>query len=183
MRARVARNVKGFNLPPSMNKEERLKFENTMVDVFEKFGLPGKYHSLTPGHKNHISDSEADKLRHKHFLFNDMTTKVALGAVVTRAPALTDFDRDPLACIASGDWVVVDNQNPGDVYAGTNRSAVTSVSRVAIAVMTGSTPKRTELKISTGRVTKPMLARKLVTIASSNDPMNAKAATITRAIM
>jgi len=26
MRARVARNVKGFNLPPSMNKEERLKF-------------------------------------------------------------------------------------------------------------------------------------------------------------
>jgi arginine kinase len=42
MRARVARNVKGFNLPPSMNKEERLKFENTMVDVFEKFGLPGK---------------------------------------------------------------------------------------------------------------------------------------------
>ena len=74
MRARVARNVKGFNLPPSMNKEERLKFENTMVDVFEKFGLPGKYHSLTPGHKNHISDSEADKLTHKHFLYNDMTT-------------------------------------------------------------------------------------------------------------
>lgn len=26
MRARVARNVKGWNLPPSMNKEERLKF-------------------------------------------------------------------------------------------------------------------------------------------------------------
>ena len=41
-------------------------------------------------------------------LFNEMTTKIALGAVVTRAPALTDFDRDPLACIATGDWVVVD---------------------------------------------------------------------------
>jgi len=41
-------------------------------------------------------------------LFNEMTTKIALGAVVTRAPALTDFDRDPLECIASGDWVVVD---------------------------------------------------------------------------
>ena len=74
MRARVARNVKGWNLPPSMNKEERIKFENRMVEVFESFGLPGKYHSLTPGHKNHISDSEADKLRNKHFLFNDMTT-------------------------------------------------------------------------------------------------------------
>lgn len=55
MRARVARNVKGWNLPPSMNKEERIKFENRMVEVFESFGLPGKYHSLTPGHKNFIS--------------------------------------------------------------------------------------------------------------------------------
>lgn len=41
-------------------------------------------------------------------LFNEMTTKIALGAVVTRAPALTDFDRDPLDCISTGDWVIVD---------------------------------------------------------------------------
>jgi hypothetical protein len=41
-------------------------------------------------------------------LFNEMTTKIALGAVVTRAPAMTDFDHDPLAVIASGDWVRVD---------------------------------------------------------------------------
>lgn len=41
-------------------------------------------------------------------LFNQMTTKIALGAVVTRAPALTDFDQDPLACIETGDWVSVD---------------------------------------------------------------------------
>jgi predicted aconitase with swiveling domain len=41
-------------------------------------------------------------------LFNEMTTKIALGAVVTRAPALTDFDRDPLQCIETGDWVRVD---------------------------------------------------------------------------
>ena len=34
MRARVARNVKGFNLPPSMNKQERLDFENKMVETF-----------------------------------------------------------------------------------------------------------------------------------------------------
>ena len=52
MRARVARNVKGWNLPPSMDKEERLKFESKMVEVFESFGIPGKYYSLTPGHKN-----------------------------------------------------------------------------------------------------------------------------------
>lgn len=41
-------------------------------------------------------------------LFNEMTTKIALGAVVTRAPAMTDFDADPLALIETGDWVRVD---------------------------------------------------------------------------
>lgn len=48
MRARVARNVKGFNLPPSMDKNERLRFENTMEGVFQKFGIQGRYYSLTP---------------------------------------------------------------------------------------------------------------------------------------
>jgi predicted aconitase with swiveling domain len=41
-------------------------------------------------------------------LFNEMTTKIALGAVVTHAPSMTDFDRDPLECIETGDWVRVD---------------------------------------------------------------------------
>lgn len=41
-------------------------------------------------------------------LFNEMTTKIALGAVVTHAPALTDFDRDPLEVIETGDRVIVD---------------------------------------------------------------------------
>ena len=41
-------------------------------------------------------------------LFNEMTTKIALGAVVTHAPSMTDFDRDPLECISTGDWVRVD---------------------------------------------------------------------------
>jgi predicted aconitase with swiveling domain len=41
-------------------------------------------------------------------VFNEMTTKIALGAVVTHAPAMTDFDRDPLECISTGDWVRVD---------------------------------------------------------------------------
>jgi len=41
-------------------------------------------------------------------LFNEMTTKMALGAVVTHAPAMTDFDRDPIELIATGDWVKVD---------------------------------------------------------------------------
>lgn len=44
----------------------------------------------------------------KAMLFNKMTTKAALGAVVTRAPAMTDFDQDPLTVIEDGDWVKVD---------------------------------------------------------------------------
>jgi predicted aconitase with swiveling domain len=42
------------------------------------------------------------------FLFNKMSTKIALGLVVTHAPAVTDFDRDPLTVIETGDWVEID---------------------------------------------------------------------------
>lgn len=41
-------------------------------------------------------------------VFNEMTTKIALGAVVTHAPSVTDLDLDPLEVIATGDWVKVD---------------------------------------------------------------------------
>lgn len=44
----------------------------------------------------------------KAMLFTVMTTKVALGAVVTRVPAMTDFDIDPFSVIEDGDWVRVD---------------------------------------------------------------------------
>jgi len=42
------------------------------------------------------------------WLFNQMTAKVALGVVVSHAPAMTDFDIDPLSVIRTGDWVRVD---------------------------------------------------------------------------
>ncbi len=41
-------------------------------------------------------------------VFNEMTTKIALGAVVMRIPAVTELDRDPLELIRSGDHVIVD---------------------------------------------------------------------------
>ena len=44
----------------------------------------------------------------KAIVFNEMTTKIALGAVVMRVPSVTDLDRDPLEIIETGDWVVVD---------------------------------------------------------------------------
>jgi len=43
--------------------------------------------------------------------FNEMTTKIALGAVATHAPAMTGFDRDPLEVVSTGDWVRVDADN------------------------------------------------------------------------
>ena len=44
----------------------------------------------------------------KALVFNEMTTKIALGAVVMRIPSVTDLDRDPLEVIETGDWVIVD---------------------------------------------------------------------------
>jgi predicted aconitase with swiveling domain len=41
-------------------------------------------------------------------LFNDMTTKVALGAVVLRIPSITELDQNPLEVIQTGDWIRVD---------------------------------------------------------------------------
>ena len=58
----------------------------------------------------------------KALVFNEMTTKVALGAVVMRAPAVTDLDRDPLEVIETGDWVVV-NGDEGTVEVRKRASA------------------------------------------------------------
>jgi predicted aconitase with swiveling domain len=44
----------------------------------------------------------------KALVFNEMTTKIALGAVVMRIPAVTDLDQDPLQIIRTGDWVTID---------------------------------------------------------------------------
>jgi predicted aconitase with swiveling domain len=47
----------------------------------------------------------------KAMIFNVMNTKAALGAVVVRAPAMTELDQDPLEVIKTGDWVKVDADN------------------------------------------------------------------------
>lgn len=54
-------------------------------------------------------------------------------AAVDPATATSSFDvLSPMSTTpVVGDWVVVDNQNPGDVYSGANRSAITDVSNIA----------------------------------------------------
>lgn len=44
----------------------------------------------------------------KGMIFKKMSTKVALGAVVTHAPAVTDLNQDPLTVIETGDWVEIE---------------------------------------------------------------------------
>jgi len=44
-------------------------------------------------------------------IFTEMTTKMALGAVVTRVPAVTDLDQDVFDVIKTGDIVRVDGTN------------------------------------------------------------------------
>jgi uncharacterized protein len=41
-------------------------------------------------------------------VFTTLSTKSALGAVVTRVPTVTDLDEDPTLVIETGDWVTVD---------------------------------------------------------------------------
>jgi predicted aconitase with swiveling domain len=41
-------------------------------------------------------------------IFTRVSTKAALGAVVTRVPAVTDLDADPCQVISTGDWVRID---------------------------------------------------------------------------
>ncbi len=56
-------------------------------------------------------------------LFNIMTTKAALGAVVLRVPTMTDFDQDPLAHIETGDLVRVDaDQGLVSIWKGPHRT-------------------------------------------------------------
>ncbi len=44
-------------------------------------------------------------------IFNEITSKVCLGAVMMHCPSVTDLDQDPLKIIQTGDWVRVDGDN------------------------------------------------------------------------
>lgn len=63
----------------------------------------------------------------KALIFTEMTTKIALGAVVMRIPAVTDLDRDPFETIENGDWVRVDGDK-GKVVITKKNPNITKVS-------------------------------------------------------
>ena len=75
MRVRVGRNLSDFKLPGAMTAADRLRMEQKMCVAFEKlkqkFG--GRYHSLTPGHPDHINNDEYNALVKGHKMFKDMS--------------------------------------------------------------------------------------------------------------
>ena len=67
---------------------------------------------------------------------SDVDTVTAGSAAVDPGVTTTSLDvLTPLSALpAVGDWLVVNNQNTGDVYAGSNRSAITAISTPAAAL-------------------------------------------------
>lgn len=83
MRVRVGRNLKKFNLPGAMDKQERIEFEKAMLAAFDKLiAMPefgGRVYSLTPDfgegqvNPNKISEEEYQDLITRHVMFKDMS--------------------------------------------------------------------------------------------------------------
>jgi predicted aconitase with swiveling domain len=45
------------------------------------------------------------------FLYRSSLALTILASMEMQAPSLTDFDKDPIDCIHTGDWVLVDADN------------------------------------------------------------------------
>lgn len=71
MRIRTAAIPVGFNLPAEQTLEERVQFEERMVNIFDK--LDGTYYSLTPDSAYQISPEQHQALVDRHYMFKDMT--------------------------------------------------------------------------------------------------------------
>lgn len=84
MRVRVGRNLADFALPGAMTTEDRVRLEKNMCVAFDKLrampGYGGRYHSLTEGHPDKISDKEYEKLIADHIMFKDMANDSYLSA-------------------------------------------------------------------------------------------------------
>jgi hypothetical protein len=71
----------------------------------------------------HIPHDAADRLRAAgHAVQRHDDQGRAWAQVVLRVPTLTDFDRDPLELIETGDWVEID-ADAGEVRVWKNRNA------------------------------------------------------------
>jgi len=82
MRVRVGRNLAKFNLPGAMDKDERIRFEKTMLEGFKKLiadpAYGGTVYSLTPNfgddekNPNLITEKKYQELVDAHVMFKNM---------------------------------------------------------------------------------------------------------------
>ena len=76
VRMRVGRNFADLPLTSAMNKDQRLKLENRMIEVFDQLQatseLGGTYVSLTPGHPNQLTAAQYQNLIGQHVMFKPM---------------------------------------------------------------------------------------------------------------
>lgn len=77
MRVRVGRNLSNFPLPGAMTHEDRIEFENRMLEAFtpliENPIYGGRYISLTPGSTYQVSAEQYAQLVAEHKMFKDMS--------------------------------------------------------------------------------------------------------------
>jgi len=73
VRIRVARSVEGVPMIRAMVKEDRLALEQTMITAFgeleKRYGIKGKYYSLTPGSEHEIDNEFYQKLVDEKLMF------------------------------------------------------------------------------------------------------------------
>jgi protein-arginine kinase len=76
MRVRVGRNLADFPLPGAMTADDRKNLETKMCAAFDKLiameEYGGKYNSMTPGHKDFITQEQYNELVAAHVMFKDM---------------------------------------------------------------------------------------------------------------
>lgn len=63
------------------------------------------------GWSNAFHIAKLAKTLPRAIIFEEMTSKIALGSIVMGVPAMTDLEHDPFQFIDSGDWVKVDADN------------------------------------------------------------------------
>lgn len=121
MRVRVARNVEGWPMTPSMTREDRVNFEEYMVENgFADLIVNGaRYVSLTPGSRYEITPEEYQKLVDEHKMFKDMSADphLASAGISNDWPygrgMLLSAGGDPIAWIGEEDHLRIMNMKKG----------------------------------------------------------------------
>ncbi len=84
LRVRTGRNLRRYNLPSAMHREERIQLEQHLCSAFDTLRMmpsfAGQYFSLTPGSAHCIDDATYHSLVDQHLMFKNMADDPYLAA-------------------------------------------------------------------------------------------------------